>query len=345
MLKEYRLANGTTKKVHLLGWKKQPTDHRDEAYRLKLHGSFFSVPSTLDLRSICSAIEDQGPLGSCTANALAGCVEANEIRQGAKLSKPALVTAQAALMPAARGLKAALPTVNVTNVGVNASGVISYTTTITPAAGPTPGPTPTPTPTPSPTPTPTKLIQVSRLFEYYATRKLEGSTSEDSGATIRDTIKAAYTYGIADESAWPYDVNKFAVNPPQSVWTAAASHKVTSYHAITDGDLQTMKSVLAQQYLIEFGFSVYDYFMSADMAAKALLGVPKSGESFQGGHAVCLCGYDDNKPMPDNTKGAFLVRNSWGADWGLGGYFWMSYAYVGNTRLASDFWVVQSSPV
>jgi len=321
MHKIYHRADGTQAQVHLGGWKKQPKDDRDEAYRVKLHGSFRAIPASCDLRNICSDVEDQGNLGSCTAHMFAGLIESNEIRQRGVKDAPA---------PAA-------VTVTVSNIVTNANG-ISYTTTVLPAAQPAP--------TPAPTPTPAKLFQVSRLFEYYATRKIEGTVLEDSGATIRDAIKTGYTYGIADEATYPYDISKFAVNPPAAVWTAAASHKITSYHAISDGDVQTMKSVLAQNYLIGFGFQVYDYFMTAQMATKGLLGLPNmASESLQGGHAVCLCGYDDSKAMPDNTKGAFLVRNSWGKNWGLGGYFWMSYAYVQNTRLCSDFWVVNSSPV
>jgi C1A family cysteine protease len=33
------------------------------------------------------------------------------------------------------------------------------------------------------------------------------------------------------------------------------------------------------------------------------------------------------------------VRNSWGSGWGLQGYCLMPYAYLTNSRLASDFWM------
>lgn len=39
-----------------------------------------------------------------------------------------------------------------------------------------------------------------------------------------------------------------------------------------------------------------------------------------GGHAMCIIGYDDEK-----LGGAFLVQNSWGEDWGKAGYFWLPY--------------------
>jgi len=328
MLKTAHHANGSPRQVHLGGWKKQPTDTRDEDYRLKLpSGVFGAAPASVDLRSICSPVEDQGDLGSCTANMLAGMVEANENRGLAKTS-----LAQ---------LGAATANVSVSNVSVAADGTITFTTTIKTTSAPTPAPTPSP----SPTPTPAKLVQVSRLFEYYATRKIEGTVSEDSGATIRDTVKAAAQYGVVDEASWPYNISKFATNPPAALWTTALTHKVTSYHSIADGDLATMKATLAAGYLVGYGFQVYSYFMSADMAKNGFLNIPGKSETLQGGHAQCLVGYDDQMVNPFNSasKGAFLVRNSWGSAWGLAGYYWVSYDYLKNTKLASDFWVIQSS--
>lgn len=330
MLKTAHHGDGTTRKVHLGGWRRQHVDTRDEPFRLKVPSGLLALPVSSDNRSICSAVEDQGELGSCTANMFAALIESNEIKAG---------------RPAKSSLGAASAQVSVSGVSVQSNGSIVFTTTVVPPA-PVPGPTPIPTPTPTPTPAPAKLVQVSRLFEYYATRKIEGTTGDDSGATIRDTIKAGATYGIVDETAWPYDITKFAVNPSTALWTAAAGHKVTTYHSIADADLATMKSALASGYLVGFGFEVYDYFMTAEMAKKGYLSVPRATEGYQGGHAVCLVGYDDNAgPFPDGLRGGFLVRNSWGPSWGLSGYFWMSYAYVQSTRLASDYWVVQSSPV
>jgi C1A family cysteine protease len=43
-----------------------------------------------------------------------------------------------------------------------------------------------------------------------------------------------------------------------------------------------------------------------------------------------MVGYDDARQQ-------FKIRNSWGPDWGLAGYFWMPYPYATNPKLASDF--------
>ena len=49
-----------------------------------------------------------------------------------------------------------------------------------------------------------------------------------------------------------------------------------------------------------------------------------------GGHAITLVGWDDNYPRinfasPPPGNGALIARNSWGADWGDHGYFYISY--------------------
>jgi len=312
-------SDGSQAQVHLGGWKRQYADPRDEPYRLKLNGSFLgALPSVVDRRAFCSPIEDQGSLGSCTAQMLAALIEANEYRQNTKLAQ----------MGGLFG--AATANVAISDIAVASDGTITFKTTVKP---------PVATPAPSPAPVPTvKLVNSSRLFTYYATRRILGTVNYDSGATIRETIKSAVAYGVVNEVMWPYVIPNYKTNPPSTVWTTAAQKKVSSYHAILDGDLETMKSVLYSGYLIGFGFRVYEYMLSLDMAQKGILSRPSRAESEVGGHAVALVGYDDAKRM-------FLVRNSWGTGWGLSGYYWMAYDYVGDPSLASDFWVVKSTPL
>jgi C1A family cysteine protease len=56
------------------GWLPDLPDHRDILYTA-VRKVPAKLPAAVDLRSLCSKVEDQGDLGSCTANALVGALE------------------------------------------------------------------------------------------------------------------------------------------------------------------------------------------------------------------------------------------------------------------------------
>jgi C1A family cysteine protease len=62
--------------------------------------------------------------------------------------------------------------------------------------------------------------------------------------------------------------------------------------------------------------------------------LPGPGERALGGHAVLAVGYDDGVRR-------FTVRNSWGAGWGIRGYFTIPYDYLANANLADDMWTIR----
>lgn len=176
----------------------------------------------------------------------------------------------------------------------------------------------------------------SRLFIYYNERWLEGSTAYDSGATIRDSIRALAQWGSVKETVWPYDVKRFADKPPPQVYEAAKKDIITEYSRIVQ-KIADLRTCLADGNPFVFGFTVYQSFESAGVAKSGVVPMPGWFDRAIGGHAVMAVGYDDD------TK-RFLVRNSWGGKWGQGGLFTMPYEYLLNPDLASDIWTINSVP-
>ncbi|MEO6136905.1 MAG: C1 family peptidase [Ginsengibacter sp.] len=179
----------------------------------------------------------------------------------------------------------------------------------------------------------------SRLFLYYNSRVSIHTENSDSGAFLRDAVKSMNKQGLCKETDWTYDDrnqpgDKFTKKPPASCYKSALSNQILTYQSLQKS-LSVLQGCLAEGYPFAFGFSVYESFMSAEVKRTGIMPMPHiSKERMIGGHAVLAVGYD-------NSKQAFLIRNSWGKQWGLDGYFYMPYAYA-TGQMASDFWTIRS---
>lgn len=253
-----------------LGWIPDLPDNRDYSFttiknknNLLNKNKAFSSPAEYLLNiSTFSPIEDQGNLGSCTANAAAGIVEYMERKASSR------------------------------------------------------------------------HVDVSRIFLYKVTRNLMRVTG-DTGAYLRDTIRALRLFGSPPEPFYPYNIANFDKEPTAYHYALAANYKSINYFRV---DLPTLgvtdilascKDKLVRGYPLMFGFTCFESLYSP-AADAGNIPFPNANEAVIGGHAVTMVGYSD-------IKGAFRIRNSWGKGWGEQGYGWLPYKYV-LEGLVEDIW-------
>ena len=67
---------------------------------------------------------------------------------------------------------------------------------------------------------------------------------------------------------------------------------------------------------------------NGNLRANGVLKLPFEKGKGGGGHAMIIVGYDDAGYGKYQGAGAFKVRNSWGADWGDQGYWYLPYSLV-----------------
>jgi C1A family cysteine protease len=175
------------------------------------------------------------------------------------------------------------------------------------------------------------LVQVSPLFLYYCTRSASRSTNKDTGATLRDTIKAVAKFGICPEASWPYDISVFQKKPNRDAYKEAQEFKIKRYYRVKD--LKDLKVSIACQNPVVLGMHLFESFESKETVKTGLAPFPDfDNEEYLGGHAMMACGWDDK-------KGCVLLRNSWGRGYGEGGYVWVPYeCFDSKLGLVVDMW-------
>ena len=106
--------------------------------------------------------------------------------------------------------------------------------------------------------------------------------------------------------------------------------------------MTTIEALLSNDHPIVVGFTVYESFMTAAVAASGIMPIPQINEQVEGGHSVLAVGYLIDYPAGNQGVTDWIIcRNSWGTSWGQNGYFLVPRdSCFLNSNMFSDFWAI-----
>ena len=158
------------------------------------------------------------------------------------------------------------------------------------------------------------------------------NAGEDQGSYISDAFKLLTDLGCCSWADMPYSQYNYTDMPDEESYRNSISYRTLETFAINlSAGVQDLKNLLLNGDATVIGISVYSNFDNIGNYNNTYCINDVYG-SMRGGHAVCVCGFDDNRTTADGV-GAFKIANSWGTSFGENGYFWMSYEAVQSSLL------------
>jgi C1A family cysteine protease len=176
---------------------------------------------------------------------------------------------------------------------------------------------------------------LSEQFVYWACKERDGYGG--SGTWIRHGMAVLQELGVCSEQVWPYNEDPVSDNegqgpPPAGAETKARANRIESSQQLQAGWVNALREQLAEERAIAFAVPVFTYWFADPVSSTGDIRLPLSTDKVEGGHAMCMVGYQDDPDVPGG--GYFLVRNSWGTTtWGrenvvAPGYARIPYAYI-----------------
>ena len=166
-------------------------------------------------------------------------------------------------------------------------------------------------------------MRFSPRYLWNLGRKLEGNVDQNVGMYLEDAIKVIDNLGMLPEAAYPFS----STNPEEpafaSVLTQLPSNAMIEQakkFRISQGwervpSVHAMKKALSEGKPVVFAMMI---FSNINNGVNGVIPMPGPNDEPVGGHAIVAVGYD-------NAKRHFIIRNSWGAEWGDKGYGYLPY--------------------
>ncbi|QRV81332.1 papain cysteine protease family protein [Ceratobasidium sp. AG-Ba] len=196
----------------------------------------------------------------------------------------------------------------------------------------------------------------SRLFIWYRGRQkspVHDAVKKNIGISLRDAIQSLVPGpkgGVCSEDDWSYEVGEYnekkyfinnakaAQKPPTLAIAHSHQHTAVTYKRFNAGDkLLAKKLMQCLDKGIPFVFGMHHCdILKTDVVKDTGRGIKKPTAKQMRDqtheHALMAVGYIKEEKI-------FIIRNSWGADWGDNGHFYMPFSFL---YLCYDFWSIKA---
>lgn len=164
---------------------------------------------------------------------------------------------------------------------------------------------------------------LSESFVYYNVRHLDGKELEDTGSSYQDVIASIGTQGICTESLHPY-TSLLSNAPSDEAYLDGEKRRITKALNVNIKE-DDIKSAIQEGYPVAISLKIYDSFNTTTGFVKRPTKSEIESADF-GYHAMVIVGYSDDTKF-------FVVRNSWGKEFGDNGYCYIPYSYICDPEL------------
>ena len=174
-------------------------------------------------------------------------------------------------------------------------------------------------------------VDLSEQFVYFNARNSKGNSNRDSGTSLYDVIQTLKKDGVCLEQYFPYNPDNVAQEPPVEAYDDAKNRTLIKAKRVLV-NLHDIKSAVCEGYPVAVSFKIFDSFHPC----KGFIRIPTESEILNeksGNHVMVICGYDDENHF-------FVVRNSWGYDFGDKGYCYIPYGYIENEDLINSACII-----
>lgn len=122
------------------------------------------------------------------------------------------------------------------------------------------------------------------------------------------------------ETSYPYKAYNLQSGKPTTAGICTTTAKVTNTKYTTSKKYGSLTQATLKNLVAASPLAVLIYANSAFMSYKTgIFSCTTKTTASQINHAITLIGYDAN--------GNWLIKNSWGTGWGIGGFGWMKDTY------------------